>query len=109
MTETYILGGYTKGRNQGISSLDFDPVTGHLSEPQLIAKLNQPTFLAYAKESGTLFALHRGQEESGLVAFRHQGKDWQEVSRLLNTKIRPSMSLITMKAPLIVTIMTRLS
>ena len=49
MTETYILGGYTKGRNQGISSLDFDPVTGHLSEPQLIAKLNQPTFLAYAK------------------------------------------------------------
>ena len=87
MTETYILGGYTKGRNQGISSLDFDPVTGHFSEPQLIAKLNQPTFLAYAKESGTLFALHRGQEESGLVAFRHQGKDWQEVSRLLNTKI----------------------
>ena len=87
MTETYILGGYTKGRNQGISSLDFDPVTGHLSEPQLIAKLNQPTFLAYAKESDTLFALHRGQEESGLVAFRHQGKDWQEVSRLLNTKI----------------------
>ena len=61
MTETYILGGYTKGRNLGISSLDLDPVTGHLSQPQLIAKLNQPTFVAYAKETATLLAIHRGE------------------------------------------------
>lgn len=51
------LGTYTQAESQGIYLSYLDLVTGDLSEPQLVAEMANPTFLALDAESRTLYAV----------------------------------------------------
>ncbi|AOS43374.1 6-phosphogluconolactonase [Lacunisphaera limnophila] len=72
------LGTYTPagGESRGIYSVRLDPVSGHLSEPVLVAATPNPTFLAWHPDGRTLYALSEsgtvdGKAGGALAAFRY--------------------------------------
>lgn len=70
MTQTFILGGYTKRDNKGIHQVEFDAKEGAFSDPSLISELNGPTFVALSKAKDLLFAIHKENDQGGIVAFK---------------------------------------
>ncbi|MBF6977628.1 lactonase family protein [Aerococcaceae bacterium zg-BR22] len=71
MTETYLLGGYTKRINKGIASIQFDAATQSFSNYQAIAPLNNPTWVTTSKDNTYLFAIDK-EELGGLVVFKRE-------------------------------------
>lgn len=78
--QTYILGGYTKRFNKGISEIQFNPADQSLSQTQLIANLNSSTFVALNSTKDLLFALNKKDDQGGLVVFEKQNGSWRKVS-----------------------------
>jgi 6-phosphogluconolactonase len=58
-TQTLYIGTYTDGDSEGIYTMQFNPETGTLNEPQLKAILPNPSFLAISNDKRFLYA---GQE-----------------------------------------------
>ena len=87
MSETYLLGGYTKRENTGIRQLTFDSTTQQFSDSQPIATLNNSTFLTLSTDKIYLFALHKGNEKSGVVAFKRNGENWKLCSEVYSTDV----------------------
>lgn len=85
MQETFILGGYTKRDNQGISSLQFDPTTGQLSSPTLIDQVNGPTYVCLNQAKTLLFALAKGHDQAGVVAYQRQEGHWKKLAECYDT------------------------
>ncbi|MDO4775159.1 MAG: lactonase family protein [Aerococcaceae bacterium] len=85
--QDYLLGGYTKRANQGVLAVAFDSQTAQFTTPQLIAPLSQPTYLGVADDGQLFFAIHKGEDKSGIVAFQRTTTGWQEISRLLDSDI----------------------
>ena len=86
--QQYIFGGYTKRTNPGVLTANFDTATAQFTPAQLVASLSQPTFLTLSCDGQWLFAIHKGEEKSGIVAFKRDTQEsWQEVARCLNTDI----------------------
>jgi 6-phosphogluconolactonase len=52
-----LIGTYTKRTSRGIYSVDLDPVTGALGEPQLAAEAPNPTFIALSPDRRFLYAV----------------------------------------------------
>lgn len=67
-THLYI-GTYTKTTSQGIYVLDFDPATGALGEPRLVAAINSPTWLAFTPDRRTLLAVDSKTEGGAVASF----------------------------------------
>lgn len=80
MTQSFILGGYTKRDNKGIHTVEFDAVKGEFSEPSLISELNGPTFVALSKAKDLLFAINKEGELGGIVAFKKNGQQWEPLT-----------------------------
>ncbi len=55
--ETMYIGTYTDGTSEGIYSLQFNPETGALDSLKLLAKLPNPSFLAFSKNKKSLYAV----------------------------------------------------
>ncbi|MDO4432374.1 MAG: beta-propeller fold lactonase family protein [Aerococcaceae bacterium] len=87
MTQTFLLGGYTKRENKGLMSMVFDAKTGACHAPQLLAELGNPTYLTLSHDKQYLFAIHKDEPQSGVVAFKRQNGVWQRVADCLNTEI----------------------
>lgn len=51
------FGTYTSGKSKGIYVSRFDPVTGKLSEPELVAETKNPSFLAVSPNAKFLYAV----------------------------------------------------
>ena len=52
------VGTYTGKGSQGIYALRFDPASGTLSEPQLVARTTNPSFLAIHPNGKFLYAVN---------------------------------------------------
>jgi 6-phosphogluconolactonase len=67
---TLHVGTYTDGASRGIYQLDFDPETGALGEPVLVAEAINPAFLAWHPHLSVLYTVSEmdtGPERQGLV------------------------------------------
>src|SRR5215471_9597544 len=53
---TIYFGTYTGGRSMGIYQAHFEPTTGKLSAPELVAESKNPTFLALHPNGRILYA-----------------------------------------------------
>jgi 6-phosphogluconolactonase len=62
------LGTYTGGKSQGIYAADFDPATGKLGAPRLVAKTAQPSFLALHPSGKSLYACNESGDFEGKKA-----------------------------------------
>lgn len=81
MTQSFILGGYTKRVNKGIHSIEFNSEEGTFSESQLIAELNGPTYVGLSQAKDLLFAIHKEDDKGGIVAFKKDDQGhWQELT-----------------------------
>lgn len=81
MTQSFILGGYTKRDNKGIHNVEFDPKEGTFSTPSLISELNGPTFVALSKAKDLLFAIHKEGDKGGIVAFKKKDANtWDKLA-----------------------------
>lgn len=52
------IGTYTGKQSKGIYAAEFDPATGALSEPQLVAETPSPSFLALSPNQSHLYAVN---------------------------------------------------
>ena len=68
------VGTYTSGdsKSKGIYLLKFDPVSGGLSEPKLVAATDEPSFLAVSRDGKYLYAANE--------TLKYEGKDAGYVS-----------------------------
>lgn len=62
------FGTYTKRSSEGIYVADFDAQTGQLSNLELLAKENNPTYLAFAKD-GSLYTVGATEAGGGIAAY----------------------------------------
>ena len=62
------FGTYTKRNSKGIYAADFDQKTGQLTNLQLAAKENNPTYLAFAKD-GALYTVGATESGGGIAAY----------------------------------------
>lgn len=88
MIQNYILGGYTKRKNTGIHSIEFNPETSTFSNSRLISELDGPTFVALSKDKDLLFAIHKQDNKGGIVAYRlNPAGEWTEISRSFGSDV----------------------
>lgn len=88
MIQNYILGGYTKRKNKGIHSIEFNPERGTFGSSSLISELDGPTFVALSQDKDLLFAIHKQDNQGGIVAFRLTADgQWQEIARSFGSKV----------------------
>ena len=68
-----IIGTYTAKESKGIYRCDFNTSTGELSRPQLIAEVDNPSFMALSEDKKFLYAVSEGgnNPSSALNAFRY--------------------------------------
>ena len=68
-----LIGTYTAKESKGIYRCDFNTATGELSQPQLIAEVDNPSFMALSKDKKFLYAVSEGgnNQSSALNAFRY--------------------------------------
>ncbi|MGO4938633.1 lactonase family protein [Fundicoccus sp. Sow4_D5] len=88
MIQNYILGGYTKRKNKGIHSIEFNPETGTFGSSSLISELDGPTFVALSEDKDLLCAIHKQDNKGGIVAYRlSQDGQWNEIARSFGSDI----------------------
>ncbi|WP_124057514.1 lactonase family protein [Vaginisenegalia massiliensis] len=85
--QNFILGGYTKRLNDGLYEIEFDESKAKFGSKHLISPLKQSTFMTLSSDKRYLFAIHKGDENSGIVAFEKKDGHWHEIDRLLNSTI----------------------
>lgn len=68
MIETIYFGTYTKKTSQGIYCADFDSSNGEISNLQLVAKEDNPTYLSFSTE-GNLYTVTNGKEKGGIASY----------------------------------------
>ncbi|HLT33429.1 MAG TPA: beta-propeller fold lactonase family protein, partial [Aquaticitalea sp.] len=77
---TLYVGTYTSGESEGIYSMEFNPSSGELSAPRLIAELPNPSFLAQSEDGRHLYAVQETDDfdalGGGVSAFGHKDGEW---------------------------------
>lgn len=87
MRQNYILGGYTKRKNTGIHTIEFNPETGTFGTSSLISELNGPTFVALSRNKDLLFAIHKQDDLGGIVTYRlTEAGQWNEIARAFGSE-----------------------
>lgn len=72
-----IIGTYTAKESRGIYRCDFNTSTGELSRPQLIAEIDNPSFMALSANKEYLYAVSEGgnNQTSALNAFSYDATE----------------------------------
>ena len=72
-----IIGTYTAKESKGIYRCDFNTATGELSRPQLIAEVDNPSFMALSEDKMFLYAVSEGgnNHTSALNAFSYDATE----------------------------------
>ena len=72
-----IIGTYTAKESRGIYRCDFNTSTGELSRPQLIAEIDNPSFMALSANKDYLYAVSEGgnNQTSALNAFSYDATE----------------------------------
>lgn len=68
-----LIGTYTAQQSRGIYRCSFDTSTGKASQPELIAEVDNPSFMALSEDKTLLYAVSEGgqKETAALNAFRY--------------------------------------
>lgn len=74
-TKTLYIGSYTKKDSEGIYKVDFNTKTGALSNKTLVAKIENPSFIALSKNKKNLYAAAR-EKEHNVSAFKVKKDGW---------------------------------
>lgn len=69
MLQTYLLGGYTKRDNQGVSMMTFDTTSQSFGEATHLASLNNPTWITFTTDKQYFFTINK-KEQGGIVVFK---------------------------------------
>lgn len=81
MTQSFILGGYTKRVNKGIHSIEFNADNGTFGASQLIAELDGPTYVGLSQAKDLLFAIDKEDDQGGIAAFeKDENGQWQSLT-----------------------------
>lgn len=67
---TLLIGTYTAEGSEGIYRCQVNPVTGEATEPELIIKADNPSYLALSEDNALLYAVSEGRR-SALNAYRY--------------------------------------
>lgn len=65
----FYIGTYTRGESEGIYRSSFDPATGKMTEPKLVALATNPTFLAWDPAGENLYAVGEVYKDGGVIAY----------------------------------------
>lgn len=57
-----LIGTYTNGSSEGVYQVDFDPEKGAFGEPRLIAKTENPSFLAVSKSKKKVYVVNENEQ-----------------------------------------------
>lgn len=84
--EPLFVGTYTDGASEGIYHYIFDPNTGTLSDKQLMAKLPNPSFLAFSTNKEHLYAVQETADfdslGGGITAFAYKDRVLEQLNSL---------------------------
>lgn len=83
--ERFYFGTYTRRKSKGIYQADFDTETGQLSQLQLVAQENSPTYLSLTEEH-KLLSVANQDGQGGLV---YLNQDYQPLSYALEAGAAP--------------------
>lgn len=83
MTSNYILGGYTRRINDGISQIIFDSHQITFNKHQGIAQMGNPTYLAISPSKNLLFSILGEADQGGVAVFEKKEDGWLELDRIL--------------------------
>lgn len=79
-THTLYVGTYTTGASEGIYALEFDTASGSLSDQRLVAKLPNPSYLAFSGDGQKLYAIQETDDfdahGGGVTAFGLKEGKW---------------------------------
>ena len=69
------IGTYTKGSSKGVYAAHFNPDTGEMTAPKLVAETPNPTFLALSPDRRYLYAVnevenYKGTHDGSLVSYK---------------------------------------
>ncbi len=76
-TRMIYIGTYTAGKSKGIYLIKMDTQTGHLTQPELVAEISNPSFLAIHPSQKYLYAVNedgkfKGQDSGSVTAYAIQ-------------------------------------
>lgn len=63
------IGTYTKGESKGIYSFVFDKEKEQITDIELVAEVNNPTYLTVSEDNHYLYAVGADNDQGGLVAY----------------------------------------
>jgi 6-phosphogluconolactonase len=84
------IGTYTKGESKGIYSFILDTENGTLSEPTLVAELENPTYVTISEDNKYLFAVKKEGDQGGAASYsiNHQSGELE----FLNSRLAAGAS-----------------
>ncbi|MED1625145.1 lactonase family protein [Bacillus pseudomycoides] len=76
------IGTYTRGESEGVYSFMLDTKTATIKEVNLVAKLDNPTYLAISRDNKYLYSVIKKGESGGVAAFsiNNQTKKLEELN-----------------------------
>ncbi|MGX7108161.1 lactonase family protein [Facklamia miroungae] len=87
MKEKYLLGGYTRRKNQGLALIEYNPQQEKFLERQVFSSLQNPTYLALSVDHRYLFSIEKESPLSGVSVFKKDTfGQWEKKDQFLHTK-----------------------
>gem|GEM_PF-2987084 len=86
--------GHVDGKSTGVARLDFDLMTGELSDPEIITPLTNPSYLAVTRSEDRIYAVEEtgnpeGSESGHVVVLKRSESGWSEQQRLSSEGLWP--------------------
>ncbi|MBM7659899.1 6-phosphogluconolactonase [Bacillus mesophilus] len=99
------IGTYTKGDSKGIYSFNLDTENATISEPSLVAELENPTYLTISDDNNYLFAVKKEGSQGGAAAYsiNHQSGEVQFINSQLEEGASPCHISVNQGNNLVVT------
>ncbi|BDR56361.1 lactonase family protein [Xylocopilactobacillus apis] len=83
-----ITGGYTKKNSQGIYISKINMQTYEVSDPSLLIKIDNPTYLVIFDE--TIISILKNKDQGGIACFKKQGENFKKVSEYVKDQTPPA-------------------
>lgn len=84
MKQTLYLGSYTKRESKGVHQITLDTERKELSDLQLIAEVDSPTYITFSSDKERLYTISKEEDGAGITSF-HRGEDGKYVKVASNT------------------------
>lgn len=85
--ETLILGGYTRSKNKGISTVVLDKDTKTLNAPVLVSEIESPTYLESVGDF--IFSVVKDADWAGVALLEKDGQTYRQIATALTEGVNP--------------------